>query len=486
MKNIKNKDLKGPLNNNFLSHLQKLKQQSVRSKAGDKTLFQTSASNKLGGYFNNNQFDDNKKVIYKAYKPELEEEYIFTKEEQACVMTAYLDSILSNTEMAMVNRCGKYETFIDDSYELEQMKKYNDPELKGLTKIYTERQRVRRCIKAASHAFSWGILNYFSNRIKNINDNLYKFKDGKGSYQQGINRSFTDFYQNYKILSDDNKKIVKKALRHQMYLMQFLNFCDRQDGNVIVKNVSPLQMKNIDLEYIPNDDHVEEKKIYIDLMPIYQLQFKRKYTNDEINAMIFSEKAKTNNKGDNKNEKLYQNAYNELYTEILGLNTEDYFNANEIKKIIAFNEENVRKAIKQALSIKIDMQYDDFEKEILKILMAKIDFQKQLIKEIEDPYDDKKKVSSVPIQVCSENNNKFAERATRVKNIIIEDNNKTEQLIKQIKNGNFKYFFISQQKLAKQQIEQHDLMDLYSEGIKKDDGVANLTNISCNKQSKFM
>ena len=45
-----------------------------------------------------------------------------------------------------------------------------------------------------------------------------------------------------------------------MYLMQFLNFCDRQDGNVIVKNVSPLQMKNIDLEYIPNDDHVEEKK----------------------------------------------------------------------------------------------------------------------------------------------------------------------------------------------------------------------------------
>ena len=412
MKNIKNKDLKGPLNNNFLSHLQKLKQQSVRSKAGDKTLFQTSASNKLGGYFNNNQFDDNKKVIYKAYKPELEEEYIFTKEEQACVMTAYLDSILSNTEMAMVNRCGKYETFIDDSYELEQMKKYNDPELKGLTKIYTERQRVRRCIKAASHAFSWGILNYFSNRIKNINDNLYKFKDGKGSYQQGINRSFTDFYQNYKILSDDNKKIVKKALRHQMYLMQFLNFCDRQDGNIIVKNVSPLQMKNIDLEYI----------IYIDLMPIYQLQFKRKYTNDEINAMIFSEKAKTNNKGDNKNEKLYQNAYNELYTEILGLNTEDYFNANEIKKIIAFNEENVRKAIKQALSIKIDMQYDDFEKEILKILMAKIDFQKQLIKEIEDPYDDKKKVSSVPIQVCSENNNKFAERATRVKNIIIEDN----------------------------------------------------------------
>ena len=221
-------------------------------------------------------------------------------------------------------------------------------------------------------------------------------------------------------------------------------------------------------------------------MPIYQLQFKRKYTNDEINAMIFSEKAKTNNKGDNKNEKLYQNAYNELYTEILRLNTEDYFNANEIKKIIAFNEENLRKAIQQALSIKIDMQYDDFEKEILKILMAKIDFQKQLIKEIEDPYDDKKKVSSVPIQVCAENNNKFAEQATKVKNTIIEDNNKTEQLIKQIKKGDFKTFFISQKQFAKQQIEQHDLMDLYSEGIKKDDGVANLTNISCNKQSKFM
>ena len=222
-------------------------------------------------------------------------------------------------------------------------------------------------------------------------------------------------------------------------------------------------------------------------MPIYQLQFKRKYTNDEINAMIFSEKAKTNNKGDNKNEKLYQNAYNELYTEILGLNTEDYFNANEIKKIIAFNEENLRKAIQQALSIKIDMQYDDFEKEILKILMAKIDFQKQLIKEIEDPYNDKKKVSSAPIVFCAQGNDDYEKQAKQVKQMIEDDNNKTEQLIKQIKKGDFKYFFISQQKLAKQQIEQHDLMDAYGKDIKRDDNVvANLTNTSGNKQSKFM
>ena len=77
MKNIKNKDLKGPLNNNFLSHLQKLKQQSVRSKAGDKILFQTNTLNKLGGFFNNNQFDNDKKVIYKAHKSELEDKFIF-------------------------------------------------------------------------------------------------------------------------------------------------------------------------------------------------------------------------------------------------------------------------------------------------------------------------------------------------------------------------------------------------------------------------
>ena len=478
MKNIKNKDLKGPLNNNFLSHLQKLKQQSVRSKAGDKILFQTNTLNKLGGFFNNNQFDNDKKVIYKAHKSELEDKFIFPKAKEACVITAYLDSILSNTEIDMVNRCGKYESFIDDSYELEQMKKYKDPEYEGLKKIYTERQRVRRCIKAALHAFSFGILNYFSGRIKNINDNYYKFKDGTGSYQQGIKYSFIEFYQNYNVLSNDNKEIVKKALRHQMYLMQFLNFCDRQDGNIIVKNVSPLQMKNIDLEYIPNDDHMEGKKKYMDLLPVYQFPCLGRYNDEDMKAMFAQKKV---------NHELDEKAYNSLYNEILRLNTKDYFNANDIKKIITFDQKNVKKAINQALSINIDLNYNDFEQEMLKILMAKIDFQKQLIKEIEDPYNDKKKVSSVPIQVCAENNNKFAEQATKVKNTIIEDNNKTEQLIKQIKKGDFKTFFISQKQFAKQQIEQYDLMDVYSENIKKnDDSVANLTNTSCNKQSKFM
>ena len=477
MKNIKNKDIKGPLNNNFLSHLQKLKQQSVRSTAGDKILFQTSASNKLGGFFNNNQFDDDKKVIYKAHKSELEDKFIFPKAKEACVITAYLDSILSNTEIDMVSRCGKYETFIDDSYELEKMKKYKDPKSEGLKKIYMERQRVKRCIKAALHAFSFGILNYFSGRITNINDNYYKFKDGMGSYQQGIKYSFIEFYQNYNVLSNDNKEIVKKALRHQMYLMQFLNFCDRQDGNIIVKNVSPLQMKNIDLEYIPNDHHLKQGKKYMDLLPVYQFPCSGRYNDEDMKAMFAQKKV---------NHELDEKAYNSLYNEILRLNTKDYFNANDIKKIIAFDEKNLRKAIQQVLSIKIDMQYDDFEKEILKILMAKIDFQKRLIQEIGDPYNHRNRASSVPIVFCAQGNDDYEKQAKQVKQMIEDDNKKTGQLIEQIKNGNFKYFFISQQKLAKQQIEQYDLMDVYSEDIKKDDGVANLTNISCNKQSKFM
>ena len=371
-------------------------------------MINKSNATKKGGWFNTNYVNKDQTLLLKEEKELRIGDMLFrhVNKSKQNVLTAYLEALLSNTEKERISYYGPFQTFV------KQRKTKNT---------------VQTCIDNALHAFSFGVLTFFSNRIKDLNNK-----------KTGINTTFKNFHESFKELTSFEKDKVKQALRHQIYLQQFLNFYDRHEDNKLTTIDG--KIVNIDLDFMPNDNHVD--KIYsnkenktltmkhIDLYPIYQTPNPSYYEDKTINQLM--------QKNNVKYKMLFKNAYNELYN-LIGINTTDYLNVNNIKNLIKFDKNNVETMIKKVISIMPEIDYEEFKKGLKEILSKKVRFQKQLIAEISSP--ENRQCSLIPFIICKENNKDYDKYAKDIIEVIEQDIKNTTSLIDEVDKDNFKIMF---------------------------------------------
>ena len=349
------------------------------------------------GFFHRNYYNSSQTLLLKQYNPEINNLFVSLPKSSKTIINAYLEALLSNTEETRVDYYGQFQTFVKEE----------------------KNNKVHDCINKALYAFSFGILTFFSGRIKDI--------DGEG----GINNAFREFENLYNSLDKTQQNQVKKAVRHQLYLQQFLNFYDRHDGNKLITSLQPLAITNIDLDPIPNDNHIVKQankaKKYIDLLPIYKTNSNLYFDDKNINNLFI--------KNSYKGKKLFADAYDKLY-QIMGINTDEYLDATKIRNFIKFDKNNIDIMIKKAVSIYPEITYEDFKKGLTILLSSKIRFQKQLIAEIISP--ETRHYSLIPFIKSKENNKNYNRSADVIKKVLEEDIKQTEDLIKNIENGESK------------------------------------------------